>query len=295
MLPESETDVSRRKDAHRRSGIAPVDAHAHVFRRGLPLAEHRRYAPDYDAPLHAYLAQLDAHGIARGVLVQPSFLGTDCGYLIDALNSARDRLRGVAVIERDCDLPTLTDMAEAGIVGIRLNLIGHADNSLDHWVSARTLAHVRELAWHVEVHAEAARLEGIVAPLLEAGVNVVVDHFGRPDPALGASDPGFRRLLEFARSERVWVKVSGAYRNWPNHDVVEREARKAFDLLREAFGLHRLMWGSDWPHTQFEKSEQTSRSLDLLHALIPDPEERNVVLTHTPASLYMFDDEAANQ
>jgi predicted TIM-barrel fold metal-dependent hydrolase len=176
-----------------------------------------------------------------------------------------------------------------------LNLIGHADNPLDHWVSARTLAHVRELAWHVEVHAEAGRLEGIVAPLLDADINVVVDHFGRPDPALGASDAGFRRLLEFGRSERVWVKVSAAYRNWPDHDVVEREAREAFDLLRDAFGLHRLMWGSDWPHTQFEKSEHMSSALDLLHALIPDPEERNVVLTHTPASLYMFDHEAANQ
>ncbi|MDR5856032.1 amidohydrolase family protein [Caballeronia sp. LZ062] len=292
MPSESGTDVSRREDAHRRTEAASIDTHAHVFRRGLPLAEHRRYAPDYDSPLHAYLAQLDAHRIARGVLVQPSFLGTDCSYLLDALGRARDRLRGVAVIARDCELETLTEMSEAGIVGIRLNLIGHADYALDHWVSAPTLAHVRALAWHVEVHAEAARLHGIVAPLLDAGVNVVVDHFGRPDPALGASDPGFRRLLEVARSQRVWVKVSGAYRNWPDHSVID-EAREAFDLLKEAFGVHRLMWGSDWPHTQFENAEHMSRSLDLLHALLPSREERDVVLAHTPTSLYMFDEQAA--
>lgn len=284
MLSESGTDASSRKAARR------IDTHAHVFRRGLPLARHRRYAPNYDAPLDAYFAQLDAHQIARGVLVQPSFLGTDCGYLLDALSGARDRLRGVAVIARDCGLDMLTDMSQAGIVGIRLNLIGHADNPLDHWVSARTLAHVRELGWHVEVHAEAARLHGIVAPLLDAGVNVVVDHFGRPDPALGASDPGFRRLLEFGRSERVWVKVSGAYRNWPDNHADDGEARKAFDLLKEAFGVHRLMWGSDWPHTQFETSGQFSRSLELLNALIPDQKERDVVLADTPASIYLFDD-----
>ncbi|WP_250456114.1 amidohydrolase family protein [Caballeronia sp. ATUFL_M2_KS44] len=284
MLSESVTDASSRNDARR------IDTHAHVFRRGLPLAQHRRYAPDYDAPLDAYLAQLDAHQIARGVLVQPSFLGTDCSYLLHALSGARDRLRGVAVIARDCGPDLLTDMAEAGIAGIRLNLIGHADHPLDHWISARTLAHVRELGWHVEVHAEAARLNGIVVALLDAGVNVVVDHFGRPDPALGASDPGFRRLLEFGASKRVWVKVSGAYRNWPGNRVADDEARKAFDLLKDAFGVHRLMWGSDWPHTQFETSDRFARSLELLNALVPDDKERDVVLADTPARLYMFDD-----
>ncbi|CAD5199418.1 putative 2-pyrone-4,6-dicarboxylic acid hydrolase [Pseudomonas sp. FEN] len=30
--------------------IRGIDAHAHVFQRGLGLAAVRRYAPDYDAP-----------------------------------------------------------------------------------------------------------------------------------------------------------------------------------------------------------------------------------------------------
>jgi len=284
MLVESGADVSRQ------AGIASIDTHAHVFRRGLPLAQHRRYAPDYDAPLNVYLAQLDAHEIARGVLVQPSFLGTDCGYLLDALRRAPDRLRGVAVIPRDCELVTLTEMREAGIAGIRLNLIGHADEPLEHWLSAQTLAHVRTLGWHVEVHAEAARLDGIIEPLLDAEVDVVVDHFGRPDPRLGASDPGFRRLLERSQTQRVWVKISGAYRIGSDTSQVSDETRKAFGMLKEAFGVHRMMWGSDWPHTQFEASEQFTRSLELLRTLIPDEEERNVVLASTPASIYMFDD-----
>ncbi|WP_345816747.1 amidohydrolase family protein (plasmid) [Paraburkholderia sp. PREW-6R] len=275
--------------------IASIDTHAHVFIRGLPLAEHRRYAPDYDAPLDAYFAQLDAHGIARGVLVQPSFLGTNCGYLLDALRSAPDRLRGVAVIARDCEPATLADMFDAGVVGIRLNLIGHADQPLDHWLSARTLAHVREFGWHVEVHAQAARLQRIVAPLLEAQVNVVVDHFGRPDPALGANDPGFRHLLELARTKRVWVKVSGAYRNWTGSGTSDDGTRHAFHLLKEAFGVQRLMWGSDWPHTQYETAEQFTRSLELLRALLPDENERSIVFAQTPASFYMFDKQAGTR
>lgn len=119
---------------------------------------------------------------------------------------------------------------------------------------------------------------------------MVVDHFGRPDPRLGVSDPGFRRLLELAHTQRVWVKVSGAYRNWPDDNEGGKEMHEAFRLLKAAFGVHRMMWGSDWPHTQFEAREHFSRGLHLLRALIPDEEERRVVLADTPASLYTFDD-----
>ena len=59
------SDVSRGGPAR----ITAIDMHAHVFERGLQLADARRYAPTYDAPLPAYLAQLDAHGVSHGVLV----------------------------------------------------------------------------------------------------------------------------------------------------------------------------------------------------------------------------------
>ncbi|MBP0588391.1 amidohydrolase family protein [Paraburkholderia sp. LEh10] len=289
MMEKSGIDASHRQAAYRPAHIASVDTHAHVFERGLPLAQQRRYAPDYDATLDAYLTQLDTHGVSRGVLVQPSFLGTDCSYMLDALRRAPERLRGVAVIERDCQIDTLTEMANAGIAGIRLNLIGHADLPLDRWVSAQTLAHVRDLNWHVEVHAEAVRLHGIVEPLLDAGMNVVVDHFGRPDPDIGVRDAGFRRLLELADTRRVWVKVSAAYRNRRRLRSDDNDVHEAFHLLKAAFGVHRLMWGSDWPHTRFEADENFACALELLRALLPVEEERRVVLADTPARLYMFD------
>ena len=71
-----------------------IDTHAHVFRQGLALADTRRHTPDYDATLTQYLALLDAHGVARGVLVQPSFLGTDNSHLVAALRAAAGRCAG---------------------------------------------------------------------------------------------------------------------------------------------------------------------------------------------------------
>jgi predicted TIM-barrel fold metal-dependent hydrolase len=265
-----------------------TDTHAHVFARGLTLARVRRYAPGYDATLADYLAVLDRHGIGRGVLVQPSFLGTDNGYLVAALRQAPTRLRGIAVIEPGIGADALRDLDAAGVVGIRLNLVGGAhvpDFGSAPWRAL--LGHVAGLRWQVEVHREAAGLARILPPLLDAGVDVVVDHFGRPDPRLGVDDPGFRFLLDAGASRRVWVKLSAAYRNGAGGRG-ERIALDALPLLRTALGVDRLLWGSDWPHTQFESAARYGEARTALDAWLPDADERRTVLVDVPQALFRF-------
>ncbi|CAJ0777635.1 amidohydrolase family protein [Ralstonia holmesii] len=275
------SDVSRGGPAR----ITAIDTHAHVFERGLPLANARRYAPTYDAPLSAYLAQLDAHGVSHGVLIQPSFLGVDNSYLLAALKQAPQRLRGVAVIDPAAPETLLTQMNAEGIVGIRLNLIGAADPQLKSPVWQAALARLHALGWHVELHVEARRLPTLLQPLLEAQVNVVVDHFGRPDPALGVDDPGFAALLAAGRSRRVWVKISGAYRNGANGRG-EAIAQAAMPRLKDALGLDRLVWGSDWPHTQFESQINYYKMWAFAGVLLPNAADRKQVLVDTPAQLF---------
>ena len=101
-----------------------IDGHAHVFRRDLKLSAGRRYARDCDAPLELYLEQLDQNDLSHGVLVQPSFLGTDNSCLVESLGRAGGRLRGVAVVEPTVAREELDRLARIGVVGIRLNLVG---------------------------------------------------------------------------------------------------------------------------------------------------------------------------
>ena len=247
-----------------------------MFTRALPLAGNHRYAPGYDADLSAYLAQLDRHGIARGVLVQPSFLGTDNSFLLAALRAEPLRLRGIAVVAGEADLAALDG---TGIVGIRLNLIGQPDPEL----APGFLAAIARRGWQIEIQVEAHRLPRVLPPLLGADIDLVIDHFGKPDPAQGVEDPGFRYLLTAAATRRVWVKLSGAYRAG-GADV----AGAAVPLLREAFGLDRLVWGSDWPHTQFERLTDYRAVRRQLDSWLPDAAERRQVLTVTPAHLFRF-------
>ena len=267
--------------------ILATDCHAHVFTRDLPLTSDRRYAPAYDVTIADYLSMLDRNGMSRGVLVQPSFLGTDNTYLLEALRREPRRLRGIAVAAPETAPEELRRFDQAGVVGLRLNLIGQPDPDLTSDTWQRHLAQVAALGWQVEVHAEARRLPLLLPLLLRAEVAVVVDHFGRPDPRLGVDDPGFRELLGLGATRRVWVKLSAAYRNGGD-GAGERTARTATPLLRDAFGLDRLVWGSDWPHTQFERTTSPAATLQALETWLPDPADRRTVLADTPARLFRF-------
>jgi len=262
-----------------------IDAHAHVFARSLALAPGRRYAPETNALLEDYLGHLDAHGLRAGVLIQPSFLGTDNGYMLDAIRQAPNRLRGVAVVDQHAAPDELERLARGGVVGIRLNLIGQPLPVLDRGGWPRLLACLRALDWHVEVHVEAARLAAIVGPLRAAQCRVVVDHFGRPAPATGAADPGFQWLLEAARDDGVWVKLSGAYRNWSEPDGPA--ARQAARLLVEHAGPERLVWGSDWPHTQ-HPGVTYAQTYQALANWIDDIDLRLRILAANPSRCFAF-------
>ncbi|PTW82519.1 hypothetical protein DBL07_26640 [Achromobacter mucicolens] len=270
---------------------AAVDTHAHVFHQGLALADTRRHTPDYDATLAEYLDLLDAHGMSHGVLVQPSFLGTDNSHLVQALRAAPARLRGVAVVAQDIAETELQDLAAAGVVGIRLNLVGLDTPALQTPAWQALLARVNALGWHVEVHLQAARLDGVMPALLAAGCRVVVDHFGRPDPALGVSDAGFQYLLRQADSGRVWVKLAAPYRNW-DAAACAASGRLATQQLLDAYTPERLMWGSDWPHTEHRHLASYAAATQWLDAWIDDPAQRRAVLADTPLQLFQFKGDA---
>ena len=265
--------------------VTAVDCHAHVFKTGLPLADVRRYAPDYNATPEDYLKQLNENGVSHAVLVQPSFFGTNNSYMLAALRQYPERFRGIAVVRPDVSWDELRELNEAGVVGVRLNLVGAQNPPFDSEPWPKLLKQLADLDWQVEVQAEAHRWPALLGPLLNSGVKVVADHFGKPDPARGVDDPGFRHLLEKGRSGRVWVKLSGSYRNGDGA-IGAKLPFAAIPLLRENLGLEHLVWGSDWPHTQFEKVADYRKVRAELDAWLPDPADRNAVLANTPLKLF---------
>ena len=96
---------------------ASIDAHAHVFVRGLKLAVDARYAPDYDASWQTLLALAERNGVGRAVILQPSFLGYDNSYLFSALRAEPGRLRGVPWISPSVET-TAEEWEEMARIGV---------------------------------------------------------------------------------------------------------------------------------------------------------------------------------
>jgi predicted TIM-barrel fold metal-dependent hydrolase len=86
----------------------------------------------------------------------------------------------------------------------------------------------------------------------------------------------------------VWVKLSGAYRLGANGRGDE-VAREAVPLLRSAFGPERLLWGSDWPHTQMETVTNYSEVRAQFDTWINDLPGRQAILETTPTRLFKFE------
>ncbi|RYY98262.1 MAG: hypothetical protein EOO24_18725, partial [Comamonadaceae bacterium] len=164
----------------------------------------------------------------------------------------------------------------------RLNLIGAAQPDLRDNAWRALLERARRLNWHVEVHVALAALPKVGQAIVDSGCPLVVDHFGRP----GASDDaGLHWLLQSARSGRVWVKLSAGYRNWPPGSPM---AATAATQLLAHFGGERLVWGSDWPHTQHRDLASFAGSLDALARWVPDDAARHAILVDTPYQLFRF-------
>lgn len=270
---------------HTPSRIRVIDCHAHIFEAGLPVIASRRYTPNYNAYLTDYISLLNASGISHAVLVQPSFLGCDNQYMLDALQVFPSRLRGVVVVEPPVSSRTLQYMADRGVTAIRLNLIGREIPALKDSAWQRLLQEIRQLNWHVQLHVESRHLQAVMQPLLAAKIAIVIDHYGRPFYSSGIKDNNLNYLFTSADSGLVWVKLSATYRI-ADHRQQTAIIRPLAEKFLHYFGSERLVWGSDWPHTQYEHIIDFSQISGLAETIISNATDRHAILTSTPAKLY---------
>ena len=264
-----------------------IDTHAHVFSHDVDFADKARYTPQYTVTVEDYIQQLDDNGFDKGVLIQPSFLGTDNRYMLAAIAAYPERLKGVAVVDKDIDTVALQQLNEQGIIGARLNLFGKPCPDLTEPSWQRFLERIAQLGWQVEIHATPDYLLKLLPALKAYDVDVVIDHFGRFDPKKGVQDADYQQVLALLDPAQHWVKVSAYYRLGDDNGV--QNATQALALLR-AYGMdQRLIWGSDWPHTQHDIG--FAKALATLKTIVNDAALVKQILTVNNAALFHFTDE----
>ena len=269
------------------------DTHTHVFgpQHQYSMDPMRHYTP-HQASVQALRQHLQAIGMQRVVLVQPSVYGFDNQCLLDALAELGDSARGVAVAPRDVSEAQLKVWHAAGVRAIRVNLqssgnedVASACNELSYW-SER----VCHLGWSIQLYMAYPVLQAVSTHLSRLPGSFVLDHFAMvPFSATASQDDGL--LLRLAESGCIFVKLSAPYR------LADAQWARAWARHLVSHAPHGVLWGSDWPHTardagvpalepsQFRTVPAQTIQQDIGRWLM-DEDEQQQVLVKNPARLF---------
>lgn len=272
-----------------------VDAHCHVFGPGtaFPYSASRKYTP-CDAPKEKLFALRDHLGFSKNVIVQASCHGNDNRALLDALDAADGKARGVACVSPDIGDAELRAMHAAGVRGVRFNFIKRLVDFTPPDAVRSVAKRIAPLGWHAVVYFESADLQELEGLLTSLPTPVVIDHMGRPDVSQPVDGPAFSRLLRLLDEHPdIWIKVSGPERlSIAGPWALDGEQHAYRDVvpfgrrLVEQFS-DRVLWGTDWPHPNL-KSHMPDDGLlvDYIAQIARTTALRNKLLVSNPHRLY---------
>jgi 2-pyrone-4,6-dicarboxylate lactonase len=272
---------------HYRPPPGAVDAHCHVFgpENRFPYAPERKYTP-CDAPKEKLFEVRDFLGLDKNVIVQASCHSKDNRAMVDALDSANGRAKGVAFVDEEVTDNELDWMNRAGVKGVRFNFIKRLVDFTPRDVLTRISKRIAPLDWHIVVYFEMGDLPELEAFFTSLPTTVVIDHMGTPDVSKGvdhSENRRFHRLLE--THQNFWVKVTcpeRMTRMGPPYDDVVPFGRALVERFPD-----RVLWGTDWPHPNMKKEAPDDGLLvDYIPRIAPSASSQQALLVDNPIRLY---------
>ncbi len=196
------------------------------------------------------LAEMDAAGVDRAVIVPPSWIGESNEYALEAATQYPDRFAVMGRFDPSVaeNLPRLPNwLQQPHMLGIRVtfnaaHLVAGLDNGMFDplWAACERYS-IPLMALF------SGPLITRVPPIVERhpGLPLIIDHMGRIPSAHGPEAfADLDLLLGLAKYPNIWVKTSCA----PTHSEEAfpyRDIHPYLQRIYEAFGARRLLWGSD--------------------------------------------------
>jgi L-fucono-1,5-lactonase len=236
--------------------VPTADAHVHFFADGGYCGV-RGSSPAGGDETAVYERLRRYHGIERSLVLgyegEPHYLGNSEHIL--GLARTRPWMAPLAYLPTlpAPTLATLRKLSGGGAVGFALYPTTPGEGrAFSDWPSA-VFAEMRRQRALVSVNAApdtAAEMARIGADL--DGCTVLFSHLGSPGrcsrpPGLSAAREELKPLLALSAWSNIGVKFSGLYAiSDPGHDFPHDAARPFVDIVLDAFGPSRLLWGSDF-------------------------------------------------
>jgi predicted TIM-barrel fold metal-dependent hydrolase len=148
----------------------------------------------------------------------------------------------------------------------------------------RVMPRLAPLGWHVVLHLDAPDVAALTPMIRALPVPFVIDHMGRVDASLGPGQPAVAALLELAKLDGCWIKVSGAERiSAPPFSAAVPIAARIMAAIPD-----RVLWGTDFPHPNLKIAVDEVDLVDLVPAYAATEDAQRRLLVDNPARLYGF-------
>jgi 2-pyrone-4,6-dicarboxylate lactonase len=272
-----------------------VDAHCHVFGPGerFPYSPDRKYTP-CDASKEQLFALRDHLGFAKNVIVQATAHGPDNRALVDALNAAGGKAKGVATVKRSISDEELQALHAAGVRGVRFNFVKRLVDFTPKDELMEIAGRIAPMGWHVVIYFEAVDLPQLWDFFTALPTTVVVDHMGVPDVRKPIDGPEFQLYQKFMREHpNVWSKVTCPERlTKSGPPAINGERNPYRDVVPFAKALvdefpDRVLWGTDWPHPNLKDHMPDDGLLvDYIPHIATTKELQQKLLVDNPNRLY---------
>ena len=260
------------------------DCHMHLFDNAMPFVglgalTHEDASPDDYRKLQRRL------NLQRNVIVQPSSYGRDHRVMLAGLRALGPSARGVAVIDPGATRAELEELNQAGVAGVRFNLVQSGATREDMLETVARM--IMPFGWHIQIHVHPVDLLRLASRLVALPVPVVIDHHARLNVDPERSREIAALLSWMLASGKVWLKLSAPYIASPDSQAYEDLDNTVRKLVHRYFD--RMVWGTDWPHVTEPLNAKPDDAvlMNLLARWLSKTEMRSV-LVDNPAALYAF-------
>lgn len=280
------------KDTHAPKFNVPtgaIDTHIHLFgpAETNPMVAGSIYHTA-DATPEMVLDMHRVIGVNRAVYISGGGYGRNPTHLMSVLRAHPDYFRGVIVPPEGLTQAQLEEMEAIGVRGVRYVSERRGGGKHLAPIMPELSARVHELGWHVQFYPHGEDILEHADQLMALPNTIVLDHFGSVPAALGTGQPAFRKILDMMETGRVWVKISGPMRCTEEEFPYAEVTPFARELV--ARFPERLVWGTDWPHVNFNNRMMPNDGglMDLVADWIPDAATRKRILVDNAEKLYRF-------
>jgi predicted TIM-barrel fold metal-dependent hydrolase len=274
-----------------------VDIHPHIISDDesryppAPLFGKRSdWSQERPSTVESLIAAMDQAGVAKAAVVHSSTTyGFDNSYVVDGCNRYPDRLAAVGSVDMPADNvgATIRDWTARGLAGLRIFTGGSTKDfdpsELDNPKSFAAWEVLSELGIPMCIQTGPIGLPQVTMLAKRfPKVSIILDHLGRPDVLDGPPYSNADSLFALADIPNIYMKLTP--RIFGDVKKEKASAETFFPRVVQAFGAHRMAWGSNFPTSPGSLGEILATAQEGLASL--SQEDQAWVFGKTAQKLY---------